>query len=157
MFAQTASINSFRGEHRFLSNFYPAIVKLEGVLYPTVEHAFQAAKTTDQRLRAEIRNCETAADAKQLGRRVPLRPDWDAVKVLIMENFVRQKFAPGSNLAARLIATGNAVLVEGNDWGDTFWGVCRGKGENMMGRILMLVRAELLSADGSRKEGVAEG
>lgn len=146
-------INSFQGDYRFLSNFWPAPVTFEGVFYPTVEHAFQAAKTLNLRIRAEIRDCKTAADAKRLGRRASLRPDWEAVKLSVMESLVRQKFAPNTELAESLLATGNAVLIEGNTWGDCFWGVCRGEGENRLGQILMQVRAELRNAGDSEKKG----
>ena len=81
----------------------------------------------------------------ETGRLVPLRPDWEAVKVGIMEEIVRAKFIQHPELAARLLATGDKVLVEGNHWGDTFWGVDTrtGQGHNHLGRILMKVREEL--------------
>jgi ribA/ribD-fused uncharacterized protein len=156
MSALIAKIDSFQGSYRFLSNFWPTSVTFDVVFYPTVEHAFQAAKTLDLRIRAEIRDCKTAADAKRLGRRAPLRPDWEKVKIPIMESLVRQKFAPNTELAESLLATGNADLIEGNTWGDRFWGVCRGEGENRLGKILMQVRAELRNADDSEKERSTE-
>lgn len=70
--------------------------------------------------------------------------DWDGRKVAIMRGLLREKFAPGSELAARLLATHPRALVEGNDWGDRFWGVCRGQGENWLGRLLEQVRDELV-------------
>lgn len=83
--------------------------------------------------------------AKKLGRRVQLRPDWEDVKVGIMEEIVRAKFTQNEVLKWRLIATGEAYLEEGNTWHDTCWGVDSktGEGQNHLGRILMKVREEL--------------
>lgn len=138
-------IAEFTGEYRFLSNFYAAPVQLDGVLYPTVEHAFQAAKTTDLKERLQIRTAPTPASAKRGGRRVTLRPDWEDMKVGIMYLLLRDKFERWTNLEQALLATGNAILMEGNTWGDTFWGVDvhTGKGQNQLGQLLMRVREEL--------------
>lgn len=138
----TEKISEFQGEYRFLSNFYPAEVELDGVTYPTVEHAFQAAKVFSPELRENIRNAPRPGLAKRMGRKHPLRADWEQVKLSIMEQLVRQKFSK-EPLRSRLLATGSAELIEGNYWNDTFWGVCRGKGENHLGRMLMKVREEL--------------
>lgn len=138
-------IDSFQGEYRFLSNFWPAVVVLEGVAYPSVEHAYVAAKTLDAVARRDIPNMAAGA-AKRYGRKLRIRSDWNEVRVSLMENFVHQKFA-APDLAARLIATAPAKLIEGNTWGDTFWGVCGGKGENNLGKILMQVRGQLIGAD----------
>lgn len=134
------TIVEFRGEYRFLSNFYPAEVELDGKEYPSVEHAFQAAKTLNPLSRARIHVCETAGGAKRLGKTVPLREDWEEVKIDVMTNLVTQKFSRHPELKEKLLATGDRELVEGNWWGDTFWGVCRGTGENHLGKILMQVR-----------------
>jgi ribA/ribD-fused uncharacterized protein len=138
------SIEAFDGEFRWLSNFHPAPVQLEGVSYPSVEHAYQAAKTTPAH-RARFR-VGTAAQAKKAGRSVPMRPDWDSVKVEVMRSLLQQKFSPGSVLAEKLVATAPRQIVEGNWWGDTFWGVCRGRGQNMLGELLMQQRVALLCA-----------
>lgn len=137
-------INSFLGEHDFLSNFYPAIVHLDTEAYLTVEHAYQAAKTNDPKERKKIRDTHSPFRAKQMGKKVTLRKDWESVKIDVMRKLVREKFTH-IDLRDRLLATGDAKLVEGNDWNDTFWGVCNGKGENWLGRILMEVRDELQS------------
>lgn len=137
-------IDSFDGDFAFLSNFHPSPVVFDGELYATVEAAFQAAKTTDAAERATIRTAATPGRAKRLGRRVTLRPGWDDMRVDVMTTLVRAKFAD-PEFAAALVATGDAVLVEGNTWGDRFWGVCRGVGHNHLGRILMAVRSELTS------------
>jgi len=136
---------SFAGEHAFLSNFHPSIVHLDGVAYPTVEHAFQAAKCLDPRERGRIRDCSSPARAKSLGRRVSLRRDWEPMKLVVMESLVREKFSAHPDLKRALLATGARHLVEGNTWGDTFWGVVfsRRRGRNHLGRILMRVRRKL--------------
>ena len=138
-------IDTFSGRYRWLSNFWPVPVKLEGINYPTVEHAYQAAKTTDVVLRAQIAVCLRPGGAKRLGRCLPLRPNWDELRLAAMLGLLRQKFAPGTTLAVQLVATGTAMLLEGNNWGDRFWGVDAydGVGENHLGRLLMTIRKDL--------------
>lgn len=138
----TDAITRFAAEHRWLSNFAPAPVLLDGVLYPTTEHAYQAAKTLDFDEREAVLTCETPGRAKRMGRKVTVRDDWDSVKEEIMLDLTRQKYAL-PEYKERLLATGEMEIVEGNTWGDTFWGVCNGVGENKLGRILMRVRAEI--------------
>lgn len=133
------AINRFDGEHRFLSNFYPSPILFDGVPVATVEHAYQASKTFDPEQRAVIARAFSPGQAKRLGRHVQLRPDWEHDKVLVMAELVRIKFR-NPHLRGLLLATGDALLVEGNDWGDTYWGVCRGVGLNMLGKILMIER-----------------
>lgn len=137
-------INSFRGEHGFLSNFYPAKVVYEGMEYPTSEHAFQAAKSPVTGVRMIIARASSPGDAKQLGRKIALRSDWENIKLQVMEDIVRAKFSQNADLRIMLVqGTGDAELIEGNTWGDEFWGVCNGEGENHLGKILMEVRKEL--------------
>ena len=139
------TIDSFEGEFRFLSNFYPSRIKFEDAVYESVEHAFQAAKTLDKAERAEVRAAPSPGKAKRLGRKVTLREDWEKVKVPIMWKLVEKKFlAP--ELAEKLVATGDAELIEGNIWRDTFWGVCDGVGKNNLGLILMAVRTDIRCA-----------
>lgn len=137
------SITHFDGNYAFLSNFFPAEVELDGKIYPSVEHAYQAAKTFDPEIREKVRTLNTPNKAKQAGKSMKLRPDWENVKLGIMENLVRQKFTKHITMKANLLATGDDELVEGNWWGDRFWGVCKGSGLNHLGRILMRVREEL--------------
>lgn len=135
-------IVEFQGEHRWLSNFWPAPVLMDGTSYPSVEHAYQAAKTLDFAERRRIRECATPGEAKRAGRRVTVRSDWERAKVPIMRDLLRAKFVH-SDLRRCLLATGTEQLVEGNRWGDTFWGVCRDVGQNWLGRLLMEIREEL--------------
>lgn len=136
-------ITSFSGPYRFLSNFYPGPVDLSGVSYPSVEHAYVAAKTLDMNLRAKIRATTSPGAVKRLGRSLELRPDWEFMKLGLMKSLVHDKFALNPALGLRLIQTGDLQLIEGNTWGDTYWGVCNGVGENHLGLILMDVRRVL--------------
>jgi N-glycosidase YbiA len=138
-------ISSFTGDHRFLSNFYPAEVELDGIKYPSVEHAYQAAKTTDKKERKQFhkRPLPTAAESKKLGKNLDLRSDWEGVKLDVMKQLLIQKFAH-PDLKEKLLETGDALLVEGNYWGDTFWGVDKRKGgQNHLGKLLMKIRDNL--------------
>lgn len=131
-------ISSFDGDNRFLSNFWPARVEFEGVAYPTVEHAYVAAKTTNTYLRERVLRHSDPGGAKRFGRVLPLRPDWENVKVPVMRDLVHKKFQIEA-LRNRLIETMGQELVEGNHWGDTFWGVDlrNNFGCNQLGIILM--------------------
>lgn len=135
-------IDSFTKDYRFLSNFYPAEVTYRGDVYNSVEQAYQAAKTNDLDERARILGEKSPGKAKRLGQRVTLRADWDQSKLSVMHELVLQKFQD-KVLRAELLATGERLLIEGNWWNDRFWGVCRGQGENHLGKILMKVRAQL--------------
>lgn len=136
-------IDNFGGAWRFLSNFYAAEIPWQGRLWPSVEHAFQAAKTLSYSEQEEIRRAATPGKAKRLGRKVQLRDDWEDIKVDAMRELVHLKFHSHEDLARWLLDTGDAELIEGNHWHDCFWGVCQGRGENWLGRILMEVRDEL--------------
>lgn len=137
-------IDRFEGEYEFLSNFYPSEIIHDGITYPTVEHAYQAAKTLDFGTRWRISQLTTPAQAKKAGRTVKIRPDWEKVKIHIMRELLLQKFfLSDGELGYELQQTTPAELIEGNWWGDTFWGVCKGRGENHLGKLLMEIR-ELL-------------
>lgn len=142
-------IDQFKGEFKFLSNFWSSAVRLDSDefpdTYPTVEHAFQAAKTLSRRERREVREAATPELAKLLGRQVTLRPAWDMIKLNVMRDLIWQKFTIDTDLRARLLATEDAELVEGNTWGDRYWGVDleTGAGENMLGKVLMAVREKI--------------
>jgi len=135
-------ISEFRGVHRFLSNFWPVEIRFEGVEYPTVEHAYQAAKTNDLYFRKLIQGCLTPGQAKRMGGKVPIRSDWEKIKDKVMLRLLREKFKHMA-LKELLLGTGECRLVEGNTWGDTYWGVCNGKGKNQLGNLLMYVREEV--------------
>lgn len=152
-------VTHFRDKYRFLSNFYPCEVwygdSVNGATYPTTEHAYQAAKSLHIHERERIRLAETPAKAKELGRNLILRSDWEVYKLVVMEKLLRLKFKPDSELARRLLATGEEELMEGNTWGDRFWGCTPEyddrnesywKGNNHLGKLLMKIRKELKDA-----------
>jgi ribA/ribD-fused uncharacterized protein len=135
------TIDKFEGEYAFLSNFYESPALYEGVLYPTSEHAYQAAKTLVLAEREQILKARTAGQAKRLGKQVTLRFDWEEVKVGVMREVLVSKFQHSLELKQKLVATGDAYLEEGNWWGDVFWGVCKGIGQNKLGLLLMQLRS----------------
>jgi ribA/ribD-fused uncharacterized protein len=163
-------ILEFKGEYEFLSNFYPCDVHSDGAWYPSLEHAFQAMKTSDPALRRAIAKLPTAGQAKAAGRRIKLElENWNRWREGLMYNLLWHKFQSNSVLRARLAATGDRILIEGNWWHDNYWGVCycfkRPKptpadagcaayrreaaalgqvaGENRLGRLLMTLRDEI--------------
>jgi ribA/ribD-fused uncharacterized protein len=142
-------IDRFDGAHRFLSNFYvlPKPIPHDGIIYPTTEHAFQAAKTLDFKERFEISKIpgDRASQAKYAGRALKnIRPEWETAKTRIMYELVLLKFVLNQGLRWKLLDTYPNKLVEGNTWGDTYWGVCKGVGENKLGSILEIIRQQLL-------------
>lgn len=145
------AIKKFQGETRWLSNFHECEIAFEYEVYPTTEHAYQASKSLVSAERAAIRACDTPGKARRLGQTVTMRPEWEdrlmgsrhPCKVEMMYRINRQKFFEHEELGDQLLATGNQHLMEGNTWGDKFWGVCDGQGLNWLGRVLMDIREEL--------------
>lgn len=144
-------ITSFEGKYSFLSNFYACQTEYHNVKYPTSEHAYQAAKTANPIQKEAIRKADTPDDAKRLGRRVEIKSNWDEIKDEVMYEIVSNKFK-NKRMQAKLLATENEILVEGNYWHDNYWGSCicpkclqKPKG-NVLGKILMRVRKELKEA-----------
>lgn len=135
-------INSFRGKCYFLSNFYEAKVTHDGITYLNNEAAFQACKLKNPSERISFSNLDPSS-AKKRGRSVRIRGDWENVKETIMYEVCLAKFTQNEDLKRKLIETGDSILIEGNTWYDTYWGVCNGKGKNALGKILMRIRSEL--------------
>lgn len=136
-------IDKFNGEHSFLSNFSPANITWRGQVWPTTEHAFQAAKTDNKDEQKAIRKAGTPGQAKKLGRLVTLRPSWEGEKIGVMREVLHAKFTQNPSLKDDLLDTGDSKLVESNNWKDIFWGVCKGKGQNWLGKLLMELRDSL--------------
>jgi len=132
-------IGKFADEYEFLSNFYPIEIKDDDIIYPSLEHAFQAMKSLDLKERRKIASCRSPGRAKRMGEKLKTRPGWDSLKIDIMLGLLEIKFRD-RELRKLLLATGDEELVEGNTWKDTFWGVYNGKGENMLGKLLMALR-----------------
>lgn len=135
-------ITSFSGEHRFLSNFWPSPIVHRTLRFSTVEVAYQWEKCSTEEGKSAILRCRSPGDAKRLSKKLPKRKDWDDVKVLVMLSLLELKFLL-PDLREKLLGTGTQLLIEGNTWGDTFWGVCNGVGQNHLGKLLMNLREEL--------------
>ena len=140
-------VKEFQGQYRWLSNFWPAVVLFEEQAWPTVEHAYQAAKCANSKYRAELLAipAEAAGRAKKRGRGMEGdRKAWQQRSLPIMLGLLRQKFAQ-EPFRSKLLAI-EGEIVEGNRWHDNFFGVCLcgcGKGENNLGKLIMQVREEL--------------
>ncbi len=132
----------FKWEYAFLSNFYPSPFEHLGTHYDTVEHFYQTMKADLPEDREKIRTAKTPAIAKKLGKTVLIRDGWNERKDLVMRIGLVHKFQI-PELRDKLLALGGVEIVEENWWGDTYWGVCRGVGENKLGKLLMEIRAEL--------------
>jgi ribA/ribD-fused uncharacterized protein len=137
-------IESFSGEYRWLSNFLAAPVELDGIVYPTVEHAYQAAKCDDPVYRQWVLKCSTPFQAKHAGRAAARRaPEWRDRSIQVMFDLLVQKFTQ-PEFRELLLATDHREIIEGNTWGDAFWGVDRRLGgENVLGRLIMEIRGAL--------------
>ena len=139
------AIRSFQDEYFFLSNTYPCEIEFMGDKYPSVEHAYQAAKVMDsnqEEIRIKIRDSKTPRELRKLGNRCPLRNDWHNIRVGIMKELVVKKFKI-LEFKQKLLDTGEATLISGNSWNAVFWGVSYGRGENNLGKILMEIRSKL--------------
>jgi N-glycosidase YbiA len=137
-------ITSFRGEYRFLSNFWPCNFWFRGYEWASAEHAYQAMKCQDVKYQmAFLYPRVSAADAKRMGSEAKIDDSFAANKLNYMRAIVSAKFDQNPELMTLLKSTARAELVEGNTWGDTFWGVCNGKGHNHLGKILMNIRDDI--------------
>lgn len=125
----------------YLSNFWESVVLHDHMLYRNAESAFQASKCANPKDRARFQPL-LGAEAKALGKKVVMREDWNEVRLSIMWDVLQAKFTQHPDLAAKLIATGDEEIIEGNTWNDKFWGVCNGKGMNHLGIMLMAIREE---------------
>lgn len=134
-----ADIRGFRGEYRWLSNFWFVPVIYDGHRFETVEHGYQAMKCKYYEDFIKVKQCTTPSDAKKFARNITMRDDWDTIKTDVMYYLLQQKFK-NPLMLEMLLKTGNSLIVEENYWGDTFWGVCRGTGENMLGKMIMKIR-----------------
>lgn len=139
-------IDKFTGDYFFLSNYYRVSFDVDGITYLNSEAAFHAYKSTNIGVRKVFGNLSPSI-AKHFGRQIELRPDWEDIKLDIMRKVVDAKFSQNPNLRTALLRTGDAMLVEGNTWGDKFWGVCDGTGENHLGQILMELRDQYRKED----------
>ena len=135
-------INDFHGKNFFLDNFFPSPMKIDGKIYATNEHFFQANKATTEEGHEKIRKAKSPGDAKMKGQVVDLVKDWEEIKLGVMKRGLEVKFS-NKKLRKKLLKTGNQELIEGNTWHDTTWGVCNGVGKNWLGKLLMALREDL--------------
>lgn len=135
-------IDVFKGRYFFLSNFFSAPVTWEGRTYQNNEAAFQSAKCIKDSQRDKFTQLDPSR-AKRAGRNVLLRQDWEDIKEQVMYEVCFAKFTQNPDLGKKLVETGDAILVEGNDWNDRVWGMVKGVGQNKLGKILMRIREEI--------------
>ena len=136
------AIKSFKGQNYFLSNFYPCAIEYEGQTFPSLECAYQAAKTPNRDVRYYFTIMDNSMEARMWGNKIAMRPDWDRVKYSIMYELLKIKFN-NPKLRALLLATEDAQLEESNMHGDKYWGTVNGHGENNLGKLLMQIREEI--------------
>lgn len=143
----SATKQGFRDEYAFLSNFarFEMAMTYDGITFLTNEHFYQAMKSKDRDTRKKIAEHPSKA-LKAFCNTLPIRKDWDDMKIDVMEFGLTYKFSDvNPKLKAALVATKGVDLIEYNYWGDKFWGVCSktGEGENNLGKILMKIRDNL--------------
>jgi ribA/ribD-fused uncharacterized protein len=145
----TLPITEFKNDHYFLHPFYPCTVMFDGVDYPSAEHAYQAAHTSDPALRSTIRELLDGRTAASFGRRMKVSKEFRLERISIMETIVESKFYDNIHLAKMLLETGTRQLIYSNSLekhGSEFWGLLRGKGQNHLGQILMRTRKKIKEA-----------
>lgn len=131
----------FIGNYFFLSNFYLCSVKINGIIFPSSENAYHYFRTNDKNAKESVIVLEPRL-AKKLSKTCKTKQNWNEIKLGVMYYVCKEKFTQNIDLAEKLLETGNIKLIEHNNWGDTFWGVCNGEGENHLGEILMKIREE---------------
>lgn len=134
-------IKGFCGDYFFLSNMYPCNINWLNKNFKSVESAYQASKFFENDIIEQFTNI-TGYEAKALAKKYKkyIRPDWEIVKVNIKRQLIFQKFLLHDDLQSKLCNTLDRYLEETNYWGDTFFGVYNGVGENILGKILMDTR-----------------
>lgn len=138
------TIESFQGEYRYLSNFYECSVPYDYLIFKTSEHAFQAAKAKHNNDWLNIWSLKFPSQAKKIGKTIEIKENWENIRIKVMYDIVFNKFLFNlKTIGLQLLKTNDAILIEGNTWGDQFWGVSNGFGYNHLGHILMQVRKEL--------------
>lgn len=142
-------VSGFFREHRFLSNFHECKVVVDGIAYPSSEHAYMAEKTIHVEEKQLIAAFLTCKEVKKYGSSEMniTRENWEYVRVTAMMKVLIAKFTQNPELKAELLATGDRLLIETNWWNDLFWGANKGgRGLNILGECLMAVRS-LLKAE----------
>lgn len=146
-------ISRFRGEYSWLSNFYLTPVTYEGVIYKSVEHAYMSAKSDIPSWKIFCMNEENPGKVKKESKKITLVKNWDEIKYDVMKKCLFSKFRKNP-LRQKLLDTGDQQIIEGNTWGDTYWGydINMQMGKNNLGKLIMKIRKKLQEADLSAKE-----
>ena len=137
-------ISQFKNEYRWLSNFAPVTIIIDGIEFDSVEHAYMAHKSNDENWKKFCKETKNPGEVKKQSYKIKLVDDWEQIKVSAMKKCLEQKFSQ-SPYKELLLSTGDEYIQEGNNWGDTFWGVSlkTGKGKNVLGKLIMQIRNNL--------------
>lgn len=127
----------FKDKYWFLSNMYPCRIEYNGYVFNSIEAAFQAQKDPKRAVEFTALN---GFEAKRLGKQVALRADWEEVKLTIMEDLLRIKFS--DKVLRQWLCQINEPIVEDNHWHDTYWGMCNGRGQNNLGKLIEKIKQE---------------
>lgn len=141
------AIKFYRSSEKYgpFSNFTRIPIYLDGYMWPTSEHFYQAQKFLDEDLQREVRLSSWAGAAAKIGRdkNLPLRDDWELVKIDIMRKVVRAKVEQNEYIKDLLLSTGDEEIIEDSPT-DYFWGCGKnGTGQNWLGKVWMELREEL--------------
>lgn len=144
------TICCFRGEYKFLSNFYKTNFKYKNLTFMTSEHAYQWEKAKNNNYKEKIYKANSPREAKNISKEVVMIDNWNTLKYNLMYGILKCKFK-NLELKKKLLDTENKELIEGNYWHDNIWGECCCKGclkkdksnINNLGKILMKIRKEL--------------
>jgi ribA/ribD-fused uncharacterized protein len=147
----------FFDQYRFLSNFHQCLVKYDGNIWPSSEHAYMVAKCKiisdepnylggdgtyyNHTHHSDIVDM-TCSQVKKWGQKVELRDEWEQIKIGVMFQINLDKYIRNLDIREKLLDTGDRFLIEANNWNDPFWGydVKKKQGENNLGKILMKIR-----------------
>lgn len=142
---ESNEIPIFRKKRKFLSNLYPVEIEWNNRVFKSAEHCYQFEKCLNESDAEKIYECETSKSARILGKLVKRQPYWHIDRVKVMERILKKKFR-NKKLKKMLLMTDTKTLLNQNFYHDLFWGVCgctkhQRKGKNMLGKILMKIRA----------------
>mgnify|MGYP000154893838 CR=1 FL=1 len=144
-FFQTENdILEFQGEYRWLSNFEPCLIILDNITYKSVEHAYMSARNDSPEWKMFCQKTQPPGKIKIASKSITDKDNWKTLKLSVMAYCLQQKFSQ-EPFKTKLLNTGDCYIQEGNNWGDTFWGVClkTNKGENKLGHMIMNIRLDL--------------
>jgi ribA/ribD-fused uncharacterized protein len=137
----------YQEEFEYFSNFSAYQIEYDGLLWPTTEHAYQAAKFSNKKIKNNILKAKTPLEAFSISRdpKNILRKDWFKIRVKIMEDIIREKVKQHPYVYSKLIETGDKEIIEASPI-DSFWGWGSDKkGENQLGKIWMKIREEIIN------------